>query len=123
MRIGDSIIGSDATSSTRYPGGMENVFIASSGDERDRLLHLLLSGRPDVPRDLGGALSGDDGRETDGAREDERESNACSIHGCELAKTINAVLNMPVTDARRRGRPAVVRPIRILRNTTAILDA
>ena len=33
IRIGDSIIGSEATSSTRYPGGSEKVFIASSGDK------------------------------------------------------------------------------------------
>ena len=32
IRIGDSIIGSEATSSTRKPGGREKVFISSSGD-------------------------------------------------------------------------------------------
>src|SRR3954465_11662294 len=35
MRIGSSTMGSLATSSTRYPGGREKVFISSSGDRTD----------------------------------------------------------------------------------------
>ena len=91
------------------------------GRERDRLLHLLLGRRPDVPRYLGRTLSGDDCGETDGARGCEHESDACSIHGCELTKTLNAVLCAwhPSCGPASGGRAGSASN-QITRNTTAV---
>jgi hypothetical protein len=48
-RIGDSIIGSDATSSTWNPGGIENDFISSAAESAGDVGVALRAGRHGLP--------------------------------------------------------------------------